>query len=243
MIRKNFAKALRAWSIMSGALPRAFLTCLVIGLSISQAALGQTPTGNCGELGNGTNGPFDYRVERGAKLQVVEQFHFSSNVERLVKGDTGSVGSDLDYTLRAFPNHHRALMSMIQLGVKLKSPQPTGARYSVECYFQRALSFRPDDNTARMIYATFLFKNERPNEASQQLETTKANAGDSAFTHYNIGLIYFDGKIYDQSLIQAHRAMEMGFGRTELRDMLKGVAKWQEPNNKSEQPSAETPVK
>ena len=54
-------------------------------------------------------------------------------------------GGDLDYTLRAFPNHHVALMAMAKLGEKQKTARPAGAKYGVECYFQRAVSFRGDD--------------------------------------------------------------------------------------------------
>jgi tetratricopeptide (TPR) repeat protein len=54
----------------------------------------------------------------------------------------------------------------------------------------------------------------------------KAAAADNAFTQYNIGLIYFDLKNYEKALEQAHKAEELGFGRTELRDRLKKVGRW-----------------
>lgn len=200
---------------------------LVVLLTCS-LAFSQTGPSGCGSLEN-SYGPFDYRTESGGKLKVVEEYHFTPNIQSLVSGNSGSLGGELDYTLKASPNHHRALMSMMRLGEKSKSPQPVGAHYSVECYFERALRFRPDDSTARMIYATFLAKNKREPEAIQQLETAEKAAGDNAFTHYNIGRIYFDIKNYDRSLEQAHKAYGLGFSQSTLRDQLKSVGRWTEP--------------
>jgi len=84
----------------------------------------------------------------------------------------------------------------------------------------------------RMIYATYLSKSARAPEAIQQLERATASAGDNAFSHYNIGLIYFDLKQYDRALLQAHKAIELGFRQTALRDQLQSVGKWTEPSGK-----------
>jgi hypothetical protein len=113
----------------------------------------------CGSLEN-AYGPFDYRTDK-KQLPVVDHFHFRPQVENLVKGTTGSVGADIDYTLRAFPNHHRALMAMVRLGDKARTDKPAGASHSVECYLQRAARFRADDGMVSMIYATYLAKKGR----------------------------------------------------------------------------------
>lgn len=65
----------------------------------------------CGSLQNAF-GPFDYRdpAARAESLQVVERYHFTADVEMLRRGKaSANVLDDLNYTLRAFPNHHRAL--------------------------------------------------------------------------------------------------------------------------------------
>ena len=218
-------------------------------------ALGQENASACGSLDNGNNGPFDYAVERGRKLTTVEEFHFTPSVERLIRGQSGSLGDDLNYTLMAFPNHHRALMSKMALGEKVKSPQPPGAHFPVECYFERALRFRRSDTIVKMIYATFLSKKGRLPEAIQQLELATASAGDNPFTHNNIGLVYFDLKDYDKALQQAHRAIALGFTQNILRDQLQKIGKWSEPpantssaassvNSSTDQatPASETPA-
>lgn len=204
------------------------LTVLSI-MSTTAPAFAQAGNSACGPLGN-TFGPFDYRTERGEKLHLVEGAHFLPYIEALVRGKTNvTPGPDIDYTLRAFPNNHRALLAMMRLGEKENTPQPKGSRYTVECWFERAVQFRPDDTTVRLIYSTYLSKNKRVPEAIAQLEYATTSAKDNPFTHYNIGLVYFDIKIYDKALTQAHRALALGFVRTELRDQLERVGKWQEP--------------
>lgn len=206
--------------------------CQLVGLLMSLFATmpGYAQTGDsaCGSLANGY-GPYDYRTDK-PKLGIVERYHFTAAVENLIRGSTNVLpGGDLDYTLRAIPNHHRALMAVMRYGEKMKSPQPHGTHYSVECYFDRAVRFRPDDTIARMLYATFLSKNARTPEGIRQLELATVAAADNAFSHYNIGLIYFDLKEYDKALLQAHKALALGMPRTALRDQLQSVGKWREP--------------
>lgn len=191
----------------------------------------QSEASTCGPLKPpGQYGPWDYRTDV-EKLEIVLRRHFTPAVEALIRGSSAETpGSDIDYTLRAIPNNHRALISMMRLGDKEKTPQPNGSRYTVECWFERALQFQPDDSIVRMIYSTYLGKQGRVDDAKAQLKTATAYAKDSAFTHFNIGLHYFDLKDYEHALVQAHQAMLLGFSRTELRDKLQEVGKWIEPN-------------
>lgn len=186
----------------------------------------------CGSLRSvGQYGPYDYRTDAD-KLPIVLGAHFTPEVEALVRGRTSVwPGNDIDYTLRAIPNNHRALLAMMRLGEKEKTPQPRGAHFMVECYFQRAIAFRPDDAIVRMIYSTYLNSKARTQDANAQLETAITLAKDNGFTHYNIGLHFFELKNYDKALVQAHRAMALGFARTDLQEQLTQVGKWTEPSN------------
>ena len=201
---------------------------LLVAMAASMPAWAQLEGMACGSLQNGY-GPYDYRTDK-PKLPIVDGAHFTAAVEALIRGSTSSVGpgTDLDYTLRAFPNHHRALVSVMNYGEKLKPRLPRDLPRTVECYFERALRFRPDDTVARMIYATYLAKNKRESDANKQLDLVAAAAQDNAFTFYNLGLIYFDMKNYDKALEQAHIAYGLGFGPTDLRDQLKKAGKWVE---------------
>lgn len=196
---------------------------------ISSASWAPAAAASCGPLEN-QYGPFDYVTQK-SRLGVVEQHHFTPQVEALIKGATSvSASEDIDYTLRAFPNHHRALLSLVRLAEKKRSSQPVGLGYSVECYFERALRFRPKDSTVRMIYASYLFKDQRDAQANQQLELAAVAAGGNPFTHYNIGLLYLERQNYAQALIHAHKAYAQGFPQPMLREQLQLQGKWKEPN-------------
>lgn len=182
----------------------------------------------CGSLANGTNGPFDYRTERD-KLKVVEDFHFSPRVEALIAGQSGQIAADLDYVLRAFPNHHRALISMSRLGLRYKALTAPHAPLSVECYFERAVRFRPDDAVSRMLFATYLRDIKRNEDAVKQVDQAIQAGKENAFTQYNAGLVLADMGLFDRALQQAHKAMAMGFMRPELKSKLQAAGKWSDP--------------
>ncbi|HET9977951.1 MAG TPA: ABC transporter permease [Burkholderiaceae bacterium] len=208
---------------------RALLGALAAAV-IAMPAAAQVSRGDCGGLANGSNGPFDYRSMRRDQLANVENFHFTPEVEALLRGKSSTqIGADINYVLLVFPNHPRALLAMMRLGEKQKTSQPPGAAYPVECYFERALRFQPEDNVARMAYAMFLIRSTRAPEALRELDRVVGKAGDNAFTHFNAGLLYFEMKEYDKALVQAHRAQALGMPRTDLRDQLKSVGKWAEP--------------
>lgn len=204
---------------------------MIASTGIAFNAVAQGGASSCGDLAN-HYGPFDYRTSSKELRERIENYHFTPQVEGLIRGQSGfKIGPDLSYTLRVFPNHPRALLSMMRYGEKFKSPQPPDAQYPVECYFERALRFKPDDTTVRMIHATFLSANGRAPEALVELDKVITTAPDNPFTQYNVGLIYFDMKEYDKALVQAHKAMALGFPRTGLRDKLAAAGKWRAPED------------
>jgi len=205
-----------------------YMLALIMAVSLfNSAAYGQVNSTNCGQLrGGGQYGPYDYRTDK-SKLGVVEQYHFSSAVEASIRGVAGgSPGGDIDYTLRAFPNHHRALISVVKYGEKTKLQRPAGLTYDVECYFERAIRFQSDDLIVRMLYASFLAGRGRTEEGIRQLDLATQQAGDNPFTHYNLGLVYFDLKEYGKATRQAHRASALGFTQNALKEQLVNAGKW-----------------
>jgi tetratricopeptide (TPR) repeat protein len=181
---------------------------------------------DCGDLKN-AYGPYDYRTDKN-KLGVVEQYHFTPKVEALKSGEHSYLGDDLDYVLRAFPNHPRALMAMARLAERDHSRQPQGAGYTVECYFKRAIRFRPEDATARMVYGSFLARQKKYPEAIEQLKAAEQSSDENANLHYNLGLVYFEVGKFDSALQHAHRAYQLGFELPGLRNKLKRAGKWKE---------------
>jgi len=203
------------------------MLALVLTLATSAAHAQASPT-VCGSLDNQGNGPFDYRVDRD-KLKVVEGFHFTPRVEALISGQSAPIAMDLDFVLRAFPNHHRALIAMSRLGVRTKSLTPPQSPRSVDCYFERALRFRRDDAVARMLFASYLRDINRLPDALREVEQAIEIGRDNAFTQYNAGLLLAEMGQFDRALLQAHRAQAMGFTRPELKAKLQAVGKWVDP--------------
>lgn len=182
----------------------------------------------CGSLRN-AYGPYDYRTEK-AKLEIVEGAHFLPFVENLRRGNTSTTpGADIDYTLRASPNHHRALFAMIRLAEKEKRDKPIGSRYSVSCWLDRAERFAPDDAMVKTLYGTYLLKKGKIDAAIEKLEAALGLAGDNANVHYNLGLAYLELKEYDKALASAHNAYRLGFQLPGLRGKLEKLGKWKDP--------------
>ena len=179
----------------------------------------------CGSLENGF-GPFDYRVDK-EHLVVVEKWHFNQQVETLVRGNTSvNIGADISYTLRAYPNHHRALMAMRNLARREKVDKPAGSTYTVACWFQRAERFQPDDGMVKVLHGIYLMGAGRAQEAVAKLEAARSLDSGNPNVHYNLGLAYLDLRQYDKALESAHRAYAAGFPLAGLRNRLKRAGQW-----------------
>lgn len=198
-----------------------FLEAIFFG-ALPAPALAQA----CGDLGSYV-GAADYRFEK-HKLPVVENRHFTPAIEALISGTTSSsVEGDLSYTLDKFPNHTRALVAVIRLAQRKKSLHPTGLRYSVDCFFERALRFRSDDVVVRMLYANWLSDTDRRESGLSQLG--RIDAGDNPITAYNVGLVYAQLGDYDKALDFAHKARFLGSTQEGLQQILHRAGRWREP--------------
>lgn len=188
----------------------------------------EQPGNPCGLIYTDHYGPYDYRSQR-PSLKIVEDFHYTPRVEAGISGSTGPIGGDLNYTLKASPNHHRALNTMMRVLARTKTDAVKGMEWPADCYFDRAMRFKPDDTVVRAMFAQYLHSRGKTAEGIRQLDAATEVAGDSPFSHYNIGLVYLELGAHEQALRQAHKALAMGFPRTELSDGLKKAGKWQEP--------------
>ena len=185
----------------------------------------------CGSLERSDGfGPYDYRDSEAKlkKLPIVERYHFTENVKQFRKENDILPGNHLDFTLRAFPNHAPALQLMVTLAERDKTTQPHGARYTVECYFDRAIRFRPEDVSMHLLYGIFLAKKGQPDKALEAYATAEKLQPNNSNLHYNRGLLYFDQKKYDKALEEAHLAYELGFPLAGLKNKLQKAGKWQE---------------
>ncbi len=187
----------------------------------------------CGEL-KGGYGPFDYinRHSLQEQLTVVESFHFTYDVENLIKGQSGSIAGDLNYTLHAWPNHHRALVSLVRLSIRDKSTRFHGLKYPVECYFDRAIRMNATDAKVRSIYGGYLLQQGRNKEAIEQLDIAVNLEPDNATALYNLGLLHFKQKNYEKANNYAQRAYALDFPLPGLKNKLIAAGRWKSMKNK-----------
>lgn len=192
-------------------------------------------------------GPYDYRTITKEQIVLVEGAHFFPSVENLQIGAKHpnrsyavTLGKEIDYTLRAFPNHHRALMAMSRLAIREKTNRPNGAAATVDCYFKIAMDFRPDDSYVFLTYGIHLLRKGTIKEAIEYFDKAKELGDDSAMLNYNLGLAYFQAKRFEESLDAAHKAYAAGFPLDGLKNMLKRAGKWSEP--KAQEPLEAKPL-
>jgi len=181
----------------------------------------------CGSLANAF-GPFDYRDPKNrVSINTVNTYHFDADVQNLVRGQTNEyVLGDLDYILRAIPNHYPALQTTSRYFLE------GGKRYkwrTMECYFDRAMRFAPDDSTVRVLYGIYLMKLGKTGEALDQLMHALDLSPDSAEIQYDIGLVYFELRDYRQANLYAARAYQGGYPLPGLQHKLERIGQWNPP--------------
>jgi tetratricopeptide (TPR) repeat protein len=221
---------------------------VLVGFALPPAARAQQQATNCGSLQN-AYGPYDYSnaSDRANKLPVVEQFHFDAGIEQLKghltkAGGVPMLGGDIDYTLRAFPNHHRALWAMVRYNLEKTPLTRTPMRYTPDCYFDRAMRWRPQDPVVRMIYGMYLHKVHRNDEALTRYQEALELDPNSAETHYNLGLLLVDLERWDEAVEHAKRAYELGHGLPGLRMKLERAGHWPGETAASPQAAAAAPA-
>jgi len=183
----------------------------------------------CGDPHKGAYGPWDYtNPDHQQALVVVHNYHFAPDVENLVRGQSSYIGGDLAYVLKASPNHHRALQSMANLAIKEKTEKPEGSDYTVQCWFDRAMRFKPTDAMVRLVYGIYLNRVGKVDEAMKQFMEADKLEPNNANINYNLGLLYFKKKDYEKARMHAKKAYGLGFPLPGLKDMLVKAGQWNE---------------
>lgn len=183
---------------------------------------------NCGDPYDTLHGPYDYAApseKARQQLPLVEAYHFTRVTETLGKSDrVAKHYGNLHYTLRVFPNHHRALNTLSRLS--RLAPVPPGKRDSVmhpDCYFERAVKFRPEDPVVRLLYGIHLHMQKKLPQAQKHYEKALAIEPNYVEAHYNLGLLYFDMQHYDKAREEAKFAYERGYPLDGLKNKLSKV--------------------
>lgn len=177
-------------------------------------------------------GPYDYSNAslRATKLPIVEEYHFTPQIQRLKQGKTGHLLDDIDYTLRAFPNHYKALTALTYYAsifqLEIKQNNKRAVKPAVECYFQKAINFARKDATLEMIYAVFLKKSNKNELADQHyLRAIQLSPKNLRF-RYMYGLFLVDLKKMDQAKIQAEFIYSKEYPKQKLKEKLIASGNW-----------------
>jgi len=213
----------------------ALLACIISNELVAKQApwVGTDLNGNnC--TGNGQGyGPFDYRTTSDFHKHIVEMRHFTPDMEFLKGGKAGGISpileipGNLDYTLRALPNHHRALLTAIRFQLKvynniikerLKTP--------VECYMLRALNFSPNDSVVFFLYGYYLHKVGHLDKAQEMFENSLEISPNSIKVQYAYALLLIDLKQYDKALYYAKKVYKQGNFHPGLRKKLEKLGVW-----------------
>ncbi|MEX1198524.1 MAG: tetratricopeptide repeat protein [Pseudohongiellaceae bacterium] len=211
------------------------MTTLIVLLSIAagSAAAQQAPwVGTslngvaCSGGSPGNFGPYDYRTDK-ERLPVVENRHFTPQVEQLRRGETAQHPmSDASYTLVRFPNHHRALYSAVRFSLG-ESGYGSHDRYVAECFLQRAIHFRLNDPVPHMLYGLYLHRLGQLDKSLEKYQAAEELAPNDANLLYNMGLVYFDSGNYAESYRYAQAAYSHGIELPGLRRKLQEAGHWE----------------
>jgi len=174
-------------------------------------------------------GPYNYTNprHRAKYLPLVNRAHFDQYVETLrgaARGKNATPYGDLDYTLRAFPNHHRALYAIIRY-----YQRPEGRRdvdTPPECYLERAIRFDPDDHNLYTLKGIYLHRMGHLDMALEAYDKAEKLSGGDGELFYNKGLLLFDLGRYTESKAYAEQALERQYPLPGLKEKLKSKGQW-----------------
>jgi len=174
-----------------------------------------------------TNEPdkqFDYfqPSPRGQKLlDNVEKGHLVPGIRQLRQGDLRHAHNSLDFVLRWYPNHPRALNLYSKLAMKRQRPD------SALPYFDHAVQFGPDDISTRILYGIHRYRMGDYRKAVERFNQALAIKPDYAEAHYNLGLTFLKLDAPQKALQHAKRAYDQGYPLPGLREKLRARGAWQ----------------
>ena len=192
------------------------------------AAVGAT-VADCGDVftyrAGGIHDYTDPEAWRPDGVPIVNKHHFTPSVENLTAGiSSANPLDDLDFVLRAVPNHHRALNAVVRYELERGGTPPQYR--SVECWFDRAFRFRPDDGAVWLIYGNYKSRKKQWDEAIKSYTRAKSLMPDNVEIDYNLGLLYLNTGDYAKAAEHAKVAYAQGYPLQGLKRKLadKGYA-------------------
>lgn len=156
------------------------------------------------------------------RLDIVEEYHFTPEIENLQHGLTGYIPGELDFVLRALPNHYRALVAMGRWQqMHPKMPDSLEGRvHTADCYFKRAIWFRGEDPNLHALYGIYLHQTGRLDDAEREYDIAEKLGSENPELYYNRGLLKLKKGDLEAAQAYADKAYAKGYPLPGLRDML-----------------------
>jgi tetratricopeptide (TPR) repeat protein len=169
-------------------------------------------------------GPFDYldRAKFQGELFITEEYHLTPEILNLQQATTTTAINDIQYTLMAWPNHHKALYAAYKFRLlnrggfrrDINAPSP------VECHLQRAINFSPRDPIPYMIQGLLLHEWEQYKQALAAFRKANQLMPNDVITLYNMGLTLVELEMYEEAREVAEQVYSTDFPLTGLKNKL-----------------------
>lgn len=206
---------------------------------------GRTLDGRACEGGGQAFGPYDYfdvneegdALYQEGRLWEARWRHFDRglrhlNADPFLQPNYQNAEHEFDYMLRAYPNHPDVLRAIIDLEFRKRQNNDAGQSMLIsrnpppECYFQRAIEFRPDHTHIYTLYGLYLHRLKRYEAAVEQYDRALEIDAKNAEVNYNAGLAHLKLSNYDASRMHAEKAYAAGYPLPGLRRQLERAGKW-----------------
>jgi Tfp pilus assembly protein PilF len=154
-------------------------------------------------------------------LRTVERYHVVPAEEKIRTKFYSAARADVDFVLRYFPNHPKALLLMAQLCTDRATPH-----CELDTVFEKAIAINPNVAGTYVTQGVYLHRVKRYREAIASYQRGLAIDPNSINAHYNLALAYLETKQYDLANEEAQRAYALGAPFPGLRDRLKQSGQW-----------------
>ena len=175
-----------------------------------------------GQLTGGVEslGPWDYNKRATHVHRVrVEKSYFPPSVENL----TGIPQQDVlsaAKTLRIYPNHHRALYTVMRFYRDYPELVDNTELFTMECLFTRSTFFVPNDPMVYMLNGMYYhWKSDFISSKGMYLQAYNLDP-ENPQVNYNLGLMYYDQGDYENAAKHADIAYSGGYPLQGLRKKL-----------------------
>ncbi len=204
-------------------------SAIVLQLAAAGPCLAQSATGSaaalqpCGDVFAAPAGPWDYNdPQYQSNIRLMETAHFTPRVQALERGESSvEILDDLSFVLRYVPNHYPVLNTIARYEVEKGGIPPFSERWlTADCWFQRALQFRPDDGRVWLIYANLRARKNQYDAALEAYEKARVLLRDNPEVHYNMGLLYLKVADYEKARTHAELAYAGNYPLQGLRRKL-----------------------